>query len=59
MMAAAQWLRIWVHIDLEIPGSNVGKFISTFSYTFLSYDDCSIRVSQPFTVVLIFLLCNS
>ena len=54
MMAAAQWLRIWVCI--EIPGSNVGKFYPMFSCTFLSRGECSIRESQPFTVVLVFAL---
>ena len=29
MIAAAQWIRIWV-LSMEIPGSNTGKFYSTF-----------------------------
>ena len=54
MIAAAQWLRIWV-IRMELPGSKAGKFCSTF----FMYYDCSIRIFQPCDLQLFGCCLNS
>ena len=51
MIAAAQWLRIWM-FGVEVAGSNAGKFFPTFSCTFLPCGDFSIRVFQPYELQL-------
>ena len=46
MIAAVQWLRIWV-FSMEVSGSNTGKFLNIFPAPFLPRGDCSIRVFRP------------
>ena len=56
MIAEAQWLKIWV-FSMEVPGSNTGKFFSTFPCTFF-YPMVTVLSTLQFIVVR-FLPCNS
>ena len=44
MIAASQWLRIWM-FNMEVPGSNAGKYFPDILHApFLSHGNCSIRI---------------
>ena len=46
MIAAAQWLRIWV-FSMEVPGlNNAGNFFYIFHVPLPPHGECFIRVSQ-------------
>ena len=45
MIAATQWLRIWV-FSVEVPGLNTSIQVH-FHAPFLPHNDCCIRVFQP------------
>ena len=53
-----QWLRMQV-LGMEAPGSNSGKFFSTFFAHLFTLGDCSIRISRSHDFTLAwFLLYN-
>ena len=46
MIAAAQWLRIWV-FSMEVADLNAGKISDMIHAPLLPRGDCSIRVFRP------------
>ena len=46
-------------LGVEVPGSNSGKFFSTFLCTFLPRGDCCIRVFQSSDFTLVWFLLYS
>ena len=59
MIAAAQWLKIWV-FSMEVPGSNASKFLLTFfMYLFYPVVTVLLKYFDPEIYSCLVLPCNS